>query len=151
MTSILINEWSMSSPNFTIIYALNGKNKNVAYLLPSTYMIIKALLCRILSRNNLETFCIKTIVITKLHCRGGCLKKKRANLGLSIEEIHRKASSEFHFLIALWMIVVVNELKETHSPKCPLITVISPCGIRPLDKLRPDPVAQVLSFLWYTF
>lgn len=99
MILILINEWSMLSLNFIIIYVFNGKNKNVVYLLFFIYMIIKVLFCRIFSRNNFEIFCIKIIVIIKLYCRGGCLKKKRVNLGLSIEEIYRKVSLEFYFLI----------------------------------------------------
>lgn len=55
---------------------LDWKSKNVAYLLPSIYRIIKALLFRIFSRNNVENPCIKTTSVTELHCSGGFEKRQ---------------------------------------------------------------------------
>lgn len=66
-----INKWRMSSQNGKII---NASIERVR-MLPAPYKIIKALLFRIISRNNVENSCMKTMSVPKLCCSGGCYKR----------------------------------------------------------------------------
>lgn len=61
----------MSSQNGKII---NASIERVR-MLPAPYKIIKALLFRIISRNNVENSCMKTMSVPKLCCSGGCYKR----------------------------------------------------------------------------
>lgn len=144
--SLLISEWRVSSPNFKIISAFNGKSKNIAYLLPSTYRIIKALLHRTTSWNNLENFCIKTILISKLHCR---TVKRKSLFGAESWRDPKKS----RFRISLFN-SSLNDCEWTQGNQFPGVS-LEDCDLSLWTPLLinscPGPVAQLLSFLWSIF